>query len=210
MKYQQSSSKKEEVAHVECYFLDSRRKDTRVFLVDADLWRRKLSKYNWYLTVNAKSRKTYVACGDYQHPSFLHRMVYQMVHGADSIPSDKIVDHCKGNSFDNRASQLQLATRSENSFNKEKPRKFDQHGTEVPATSQYTGVSVQQHTLKDGQKRKRFVAEFKLKEWKNKKTKSFSVHKYGSDDAAEKEAARWRDTMLKQHVKPEFIRLNNV
>ena len=97
-----SSSKKEDVAHVNCYFLDGRRKDTRVFLVDADLWRRKLSQYHWYLTVNARTRKTYVACGDYQHPWYLHRMVYQLVHGADSIPADKIVDHCKGNSFDNR------------------------------------------------------------------------------------------------------------
>ena len=171
---------KDEVAHVECHFLDSRRKDSRVFLVDASLWRRKLSQYYWFLTVNPKSRKTYVACGDYQHPSFLHRMVYQMVHGADSIPAGMVVvvDHKRGQTLDNRLlsssqPQLQLATRSENSINKDKPRKFDKYGTEVPATSQHTRVSVQEHTLKDGRKRKRFVAEFKLKEWKNKKTKSF-------------------------------------
>ena len=201
---------KDEVAHVECYFLDSRRKDSRVFLVDAALWRRSLSMYHWFLTVNPKSRKTYVACGDYQHPNFLHRMVYKLVHGTNSIPVDMVVDHVRGNTLDNRNSQLQLATRSENAFNKDKPRKYDKDGTEVAATSQFTGVSVQEHTLKDGRKRKRYVAEFKLKEWKNKRTKSFSVHKYGSDKEAEKEAARWRNAMLQAHVRPEYIRLNNV
>ena len=197
-----------DVAHIEAHFLGSRRKDTKLFKVDASLWTRKLQRFHWYVTQN-KNGKCYIATGDYQHPSFIHRMVYELVHGAGSIPKDLIVDHKKGDSMDNRACALQLATRSENGFNRDKPRKFDALGREVNPTSKYSGVSVQEHTLKDGRKRKRFVAEFKMKGMKNKKTKSFACHIYG-DEEAERQAARWRDEMLKQHVRPECRRLNGV
>ena len=203
------NSDAKETAHFECYFLDRRRQDTKTFKVDANLWVRKLQNFHWYVTQN-KNGKCYIATGNYQHPMFIHRMVYELVHGADSIPQDLIVDHMHGDPMDNRACALQLATRSENGFNRDKPRKFDASGREIDPSSQYSGVSVQQHTLKDGRKRKRYVAEFKMKGMPNKKTKSFSCHKYSSDEEAEKEAARWRDEMLKQYVRPECRRLNGV
>lgn len=96
-------------------------------LVDDDMYAF-LSRWNWYCGPSGYAVRGTRASGKYQN-IFLHRVVAHLIFG--DIPEGYEVDHRDSDRLNCTTSNLRLATRLENSFNKRKAIGF---------TSTYKGV----------------------------------------------------------------------
>lgn len=126
-----------------------------------------------YYTVHLKNKTT----GKYQRTP-VHRVIWQLFYG--EIPEKMVIDHINKNKSDNRIENLRLVTIAENSRN---CKKF------VRNKSGVTGVS-----LRVGNKYSDWRAMWVDSEG-IKRDKSFSVLKYGFDEAF-KLACEYRNKMI--------------
>jgi len=111
-----------------------------------------------------------------------HKVIWQMFHG--EIPEGFVVDHEDGNSANNKIDNLRLVTQFVNSRNAKK-YKSNKSGC--------TGVYFKSQNGYD-----KWVAQWQDSEG-NRRSKSFSVNKYGND------ARR-----LAEEMREGMIRINNV
>lgn len=65
----------------------------------------------WMGSINGSKDKAYVICGGGYKKTILHRLLTK-------CPSDKVVDHINGNTFDNRQVNIRVCTPGENMLNK--------------------------------------------------------------------------------------------
>ncbi len=161
-------------------YRDRRRIDKATVFVDAHVWATQ-SHRHWEVLINDNTGEdSYVVSGiDAKRPRSLHREAYLMEYG--EVPAGKIVDHINRVRTDCRLVNLRPATHSENSCNRDKPRKRKGGAP----TSQYKGVwRKRPRVLKSGRLReetKPWVCEVAVKDRGQKHT---STH------ATEVEAAR--------------------
>jgi hypothetical protein len=95
----------------------------RVAIVDDDMYDY-LNQWKWFYHVNGYALRTYKENGKSKKER-MHRAVI-------NAPSGYDVDHINGNKLDNRKSNLRVATRSQNNYNK---------SVQSNSTSGFKGVS---------------------------------------------------------------------
>jgi hypothetical protein len=189
----------------EVSYADRRIVTKEVVTVDRAVWEW-AQTHHWVL-LSGKGKKPYVVCGAdiYNHPTYLHREAFRILHGADAL-SDRnlVVDHISGDVFDCTGANIRLLTRSENSMNRPKGIYKRKCG------SQHKGVWRRVNkSKKTGELTTAYTAEIKVKNMDGKKrTKTFSEKVHG--DQAETMAARWYNEQATALVGGGVARLNQL
>lgn len=138
-------------------------KNNGIILIDEEDYD-KVKKYTWYIEENRKDDFYVRSKIKYKHTS-LHRYIL------DISDKEDVVDHIDRNTFNNRKSNLRIVDRSTNSRNlsMNKNNKSGRTGVRLEVDKR-TGVS-------------NWRAQFGGKSLGNFKQKSFSIKKYGNDEA---------------------------
>lgn len=110
----------------------------------------------------------------------VHRVIWEMFNGP--IPKGYVIDHLDGNPHNNKISNLACKTQRQNAQNRSK---------QSNNTSGITGVRRVQPKSSDG-----WYWKATVKVNNKEKSKSFSVAKYGENNAREL-AQKWREEQIK-------------
>ena len=143
-----------------------------------------LKKHSWYIKECHTTEKGYPAAKINNKTVRMHKFL-------TNTDKNTLVDHINRDTHDNRRSNLRVATRSENNLN------FKKRSTN---TSGRTGVYLKNEQIvknKDGSTRTKSAKWFaQVAVNGKKKTKSFSIEKYGYDNAynmAVEQREKWEE-----------------